>query len=261
MHRPARHLFLPCLAVVALTGCASAGHLEPSINLPAPVPVLRFGVDTLAFRNESRSKNAGKPDLYANYCFVMARAITQFHHYARFAPEAPRVTSEEYTELVREVTSRAPWHDPLPLGERVVIPGFASLYELSAAEEHAVKAGLPGRFWGWVHWTNWRVTFPVTGAGQERVVMETMAEIQAGRPVQLLVTNFPVIELNHTVIVYDYRVYEGRFLELRVYDPNDPSKPGSIAFDRVTRRFFASEVFDTHPGDIRAFRMYYTPLL
>src|SRR5262250_826005 len=153
MHRRARHPFLLCVAV-ALTRCAWAGHLESSIGLPAPTPVLRFGVDTFAFRNESRSKNPGKPDLYANYCFVMARAITQFHHYARFAPEAPRVSPEEYTELVREVTSRAPWRDPLPLEERIVIPGFASLYELSAAEEPAVKAGLPGRLWGWVHWTN-----------------------------------------------------------------------------------------------------------
>jgi len=260
MRRRARHAFLLLLAV-ALTGCASAGHLESSMGRPAPLPVLRFGVDTFAFPNESRTKNGGKPDLYANYCFVMARAITQFHHFARFAPEAPRVTSAEYTELVRQATSRPPWHDPLPLEQRVVIPGFASLYELSATEESAVKAGLPGRFWGWVHWTNWRVTFPVTAAGQERVVVETLAEIQAGRPVQLLVTNFPIVELNHTVIVYDYRVYEGRFLELRVYDPNDPSKPGSIAFDRVARRFFASEVFDTNPGDIRAFRMYHTPLL
>src|SRR5439155_1381811 len=148
MRRRARHPFLLFLAV-ALTGCASAGHLEASMGRPAPLPVLRFGVDT----------------------------------------------------------------------------------------------------------------FAVTAAGQERVVLETMAEIQAGRPVQLLVTNFPIVELNHTVIVYDYRVYEGRFLELRVYDPNDPSKPGSIAFDRVARRFFASEVFDTNPGDIRAFRMYHTPLL
>ena len=260
MCRRARHAFLLFLAIT-LTGCATAGHLETAMGRPAPVPVLHFGVDTFAFRNESRAKNAGKPDLYANYCFVMARAITQFHHFARFVPEAPRVTSAEYIELVRQVTSRSPWNDPLPLEERVAIPGFASLYELSATEEHAVKVGLPGRFWGWVHWTNWRVTFPVTRAGQERVVVETLAEIQAGRPVQLLVTNFPVVELNHTVIAYDYRVYEGRFLELRVYDPNDPTKPGSIAFDRVERRFFASDVFDTNPGDIRAFRMYHTPLL
>src|SRR5438094_7106512 len=192
MRRRARHPFLLFLAV-ALTGCASAGHLEASMGRPAPLPVLRFGVDTFAFPNESRTKNAGKPDLYANYCFVMARAITQFHHFARFAPEAPRVTSAEYTELVRRATSRPPWHDPLPLEERVVVPGFASLYELSKREEHAVKAGLPGRFWGWVHWPQWRVTFPVTAAVQERVGQDPMAVYLSGRAVMLVVVYAPIV--------------------------------------------------------------------
>src|SRR2546427_5619234 len=161
MRRRARHPFLLLLAV-ALTGCASAGNLESSMGRPAPAPVLRFGVDTFAFPNESRTKNAGKPDLYANYCFVMARAITQFHHFARFAPEAPRVTSAEYTELVRRATSRPPWHDPLPLEERVVIPGFASLYELSKTEEQAVKAGVPGPRLGWGYLTNRALAVPLT---------------------------------------------------------------------------------------------------
>lgn len=250
---------LPLLTALVLLGCASGGSLARD---PAPpAPVIRFGVDTFAFPNEGRTKNEGKPDLYANYCFVMARAVTQFHRFARFAPGQPRLTAAEYAQRVREVTSRPPWHEPLSPAERVVIPGYASLYELSSAQEAAVKTGLPSRFWGWVHWTNWRVTFPVTGAQQERVAKEVLAEIQAGRLVQLLVTNLPTIELNHTVIAYDYRVYEGRFLEILVYDPNNPAKPGYIAFDRAERQFFASDVFDTNPGNIRVFRMYYSPFL
>src|SRR3989442_13075451 len=181
MRRRARHPFLLFLAV-ALTGCASAGHLEASMGRPAPLPVLRFGVDTFAFPNESRTKNSGKPDLYANYCFVMARAITQFHHFARFAPEAPRVTSAEYTELVRRATSRPPWHDPLPLEERVVIPGFASLYELSKTEEQAVKAGRPGRFRGLGPSPKELVTLPVTAAGPGGLRSRAMARCQRGGP-------------------------------------------------------------------------------
>src|SRR5229473_5039050 len=107
MRRRARHPFLLLLAV-ALTGCASAGHLESSMGRPAPVPVVRFGVNTFAFPNESRTKNAVKPDLYANYCFVMARAITQFHHFARFAPEAPRLRPDEYVARVKEIVSHHP---------------------------------------------------------------------------------------------------------------------------------------------------------
>jgi len=249
-----------CLALI-LAGCASAPPIERAATRPATGPALRFGVDTFAFRNDIRWKNPGKTDLYANYCFVMARGVTQFHKFARFAPELPRVEPETYTRLVQEVVGHGPWEDPLPAGERVVIPGYASLYELSAAQEAAVKAGLGGFFWTFVHWTNWRVVFPVTGGGQEEVARETLDELDAGRMVQLLVTNLPKVELNHTVIAYDYRIYDGRFLEFIVYDPNEPEEPGRVAFDRADRSFFASFVYDTEPGTIRAFRMYYSPFL
>ena len=145
--------------------------------------------------------------------------------------------------------------------ERVVIPGYASLYEFSAAEEPAVKAGLPGRFWTWIHWTNWRVVFPFPGSHQERVASETVTELHGGRLVQFLVTNFPEWELNHTVVVYDYRIGDNGAVEFTVYDPNDPKEPGLITFDRAGRRFVATQLYDTTQGAIRAFRMYYWPLL
>lgn len=256
-----RRIALSIWLVLSLAGCASVPPIERSVPRPTSGAALRFGVDTLAFRNDIRWKNPGKSDMYANYCFVMARAVTQFYRFARFAPELPRVEPAVYTNLVSEVVARAPWEDPLPPAERVVIPGYASLHELSAAQEAAVKAGLGGPFWTFVHWTNWRVVFPVTGEQQERVARETLAELDAGRMVQLLVTNLPKVELNHTLIAYDYRNYEGRFIEFIVYDPNEPEEPGWVAFDRAERSFFASGVYDTEPGEIRAFRMYYSPLL
>lgn len=250
------------VALVLLgTGCASAPLLESVRGAPPPVPVIRLGVDTFAFANEGRSKNRGKPDLYANWCFVMVRAVTQFHRFARFDPAGPRLTPDGYAERVRQIISRAPWEDALPPDDRTVIPGYGSLYEFSGAEERAVKAGLGGRFWTWVHWTNWRTVFPMPGAQQERVARQTMAEIQAGRPVQWLVTNFPTVELNHTLLAFDYRVGNDEVVEFSVYDPNDPSAPGIVRFDPVERRFWSTRVFDTSVGPIRAFRMYHTPLL
>jgi hypothetical protein len=257
MHRVARLL---CLMLL-VAGCATAPPIERSAPRPTSGAALRFGVDTFAFRNDIRWKNPGKTDMYANYCFVMARAVTQFHRFARFAPELARVEADLYTSLVSEVVARPPWEDPLPPADRVVIPGYASLHELSAAHEASVKAGLGGPVWTFIHWTNWRVVFPVTGGQQERVARETLAELDAGRMVQLLVTNLPKVELNHTVIAYDYRIYEGRFIEFIVYDPNEPEAPGWVAFDRAERSFFASGVYDTEPGGIRAFRMYYSPFL
>lgn len=252
-------LLVVCALVLA--GCASTGRLDSMIAAPPPPPLLRFEADTFAFPNDIRSKNPDKPDLYANYCFVMARAITQFLRFARFDPDAPRVSADEYAERVRQVVVRPPWAPALPPAERIVIPGYASLRAFSMAEERAVKDGLVGRFWTWVHWTNWRVVFPVPASQQERVVEETLAELRAGRTVQLLVTNWPTIELNHTVVAYEYRTRASGDIELIVYDPNDPWSPNVVLFERAQRRFFAERIFDTTPGPIRAFRMYYSPLL
>jgi hypothetical protein len=250
------------VVIPLLVGCASVPSMDAAVGVTAPPAAIRFGVDTFAFPNESRSKNHGKPDLFANYCFLMARAVTQFSRFARFDPAGPRLSPAEYETRVAQVVSHAPWQDPLPPDDRVVIPGYASLYALSRDEEHAVKAGLGSPVWTWFHWTNWRVVFPVPGAQQERVARETLAELQAGHPVQFLVTNFPTWELNHTVLAYDYRIGDnGGVVEFLVYDPNDPYTPGIISFDRAERRFIASRLFDTTEGAIRAFRMYYQPLL
>ena len=111
-----------------------------------------------------------------------------------------------------------------------------------------------------MHWTNWRVGFPMTAAQQERVARETVAELRAGRLVQMLVTNLPKVELNHTVVAFGYR-RSTRGIEFAVWDPNEPGAAGVVLFDEAGRRFWAERMFDTEPGVIRAFRMYYSPLL
>jgi hypothetical protein len=267
--RPARVLRLAALALTAAAAIVtvlsaywiSAPPLDVALRASPASPALRFAVDTFAFANENRTIYRGKPDLYPNWCFVMARAVTQFQRFARFEPAAPRLTAEEYTERVGQITARAPWRAPLPAGERIVIPGYKTLNEFSRAEERAVKKGLTGRFLSWIHWTNWRVAFPMLGGQQEGVARETIAELQSGRPVQWLITNLPTIQLNHTVVVYAYHAYEEQLIDFIVYDPNDPGVPGTIRFDARAQRFWSTRVYNTRVGPIRAFRMYFSPLL
>ena len=42
---------------------------------------------------------------------------------------------------------------------------------------------------------------------------------------------------------------------------NNPDWPGIMTFDPAVRRFWATKLYDTEQGPIRAFRMYYSPLL
>jgi hypothetical protein len=235
--------------------------LAVGLRRPLPGPALEFGVDTFAFRNDSRIHHRGKPDLYASWCFVLARAVVQFQRFALFEPDAPRVSAPEYTALVRAVTRRAPWRAPLPAAERVVVPGFGSLHELTREREAAVKAGLPRRLWTILHWTNWRMVFPLPRSQQERVAAETVAEIRAGRPAQLLITDFPRIRLNHSVLAFDLRVDGPDQVDFLVYDPNDPTVPGVIRFDRRDRRYRPAPLCGVSVPHFRVFRMYCSPFL
>jgi hypothetical protein len=247
--------------VVALlaTACASVEPL-PAVIGPerrASVPGFSFVADTFAFPNDIRARNPDREDLYANYCFVLARAVRQFFAFARFDPRAPRLSPEAYVERVRQIAGRPPWGPPSAPDDRVLIPGYASLREFSREQEAAVKTGLGGRFWTLVHWTNWRVAFPVTLEQQAQVAREAMDELDAGRLVQLLVTNWPKPELNHTVITYAYRAAPAG-VAFVVWDPNDPGAPGLVTFETETSRFQATRLYDTTPGLIRAFRMHHS---
>ena len=239
------------------SACATAPATPTAASGP---PAFSFATDTFSFRNDIREHNPDKPDLYANYCFVLARAVRQFFQHARFDPAASRLTREDYIARVREVAARAAWEPPLPPAERVVIPGYANLREFSQAEEAAVKEGLGGRFWTWVHWTNWRVAFPVTKGQQAGVAEEIAQEIDHGRLVQLLVTNWPIPELNHTVVAFLATDRADR-VDFTIWDPNEPEAPGTVTFDRVAQRFWATHIYATRPGPIRVFRMYHSPLL
>ena len=248
------------LTVVLLlaSGCTTVGAAPPVAS--AGPASFAFGPDTFAFRNEIRVRHPGESDMYANYCFVLARGLRQFFQYARFDPEAPRVSHAEYVTRVRAIAARAPWAEPLPPSARVVIPGYAHLRAFSAGEEAAVKEGLGGPIGTWLHWTNWRVTLPVGKGHQARIADEIVGELDGGRLAQLLVTNWPIPELNHTVVAYrsDDR---GDRVDFTVWDPNEPDLPGIVTFDRIAQQFWATNVYATRPGPIRVFRMYYTPLL
>jgi hypothetical protein len=257
-----RPIALALGVLLAGAACAS-GTVSPAPAAgaaPIAVPGFSFAADTFAFPNEVRAHRPDTDDLYANYCFVLARTLRQFFAFARFEPAAPRLAPDAYIERVRRVVARPPWQPTLPHDDRVVIPGYPNLRALSLGEEGAVKAALGPRFWTWVHWTNWRVTFPVTAGHQAGVAQEIMDEVGRGHLVQLLVTNWPKPELNHTVVAYEFRDSSTR-IEFVVWDPNDPAGPGLLTFDRPQRRFEATRLHDTALGLIRVFRMYYSPWL
>src|SRR5204863_340813 len=82
------------LLAVVTAACAHAPVRPAARPAAASVPAFSFADDTFAFRNDIRAHHADADDLYANYCFVLARGMRQFHQFARFEPAAPRVEAD-----------------------------------------------------------------------------------------------------------------------------------------------------------------------
>lgn len=250
-----------CASAPSTNGASLNGGALLGLEAPLAVSTFSFERDTFAFPNMIRSRHPDdEPGLYANYCFVLARGIRQFAQYVRFDPALPRLDQAGYVERVKQVAARSPWEPVPPPADRIVIPGYANLREFSRDQEAAVKEGMGGRWLTMFHWTNWRVALPISDDHQERLAHLIVAEIRAGRLVQLLVSNFPKPELNHTVVVFESIPKKGS-VDFVVWDPNNPDGPGIITFDQGSKGFWATDVYDTDPGPIRAYRMYYSRLL
>jgi len=257
--RPRSRLVRVAGITLAVSACAPTLLLGP----PGGGEPARFatGRDTFAFANLVRAERPGLNDGFANYCIIMTRAASQFFRFARFAPEAPAATPEAYTRLTRQVLAIDPWAPPPVEVARVVVPGYSDLHAFSRAQEPAIKAAFGSSVWSMVHWRTWRVGVPLSAAHQRQVARELMAEVVAGRPASLMLTNFPHPDLlNHAVLVYDYRI-EARTVEFLAYDPNDPGTPLGLRYEPATQAFWVAALPYSPPGRIRAFRLFASPSL
>lgn len=253
-----------CAGVVIgflLTACSGAP--APRVAGTAPSE-FRFERDAFAFANLVRAQRPGWNDSFANYCLVMVRTASQFHRFARFAPDRPAASPGDYDRLVRLVLARSPWDPPVPEVERVVIPGFAGLREFSAAHEGLLKGAFGSNVLSMVHWRTWRVGVDFTPEHQERLARDLLEEIREGRPAPLMITNFPHEDiLNHAVLIYGRR--SGGLpgvggVEFLAYDPNDAGTPFPLYYDDATRAFWVGPLTYSPPGRVRAFRLYTSPL-
>ncbi|HEY5232659.1 MAG TPA: hypothetical protein VIK35_03895 [Verrucomicrobiae bacterium] len=208
-----------------------------------------FARDTFAFANEllweyqfdaaagktTFSKREPKPN-YALRCFVLTRATRQFLYHARFEANRKVAGDEIYRRLIREVVSRNP---RIPCGQenQIVIPGFASLREFSAARENLLKAGCGGAWRSYFLRSHWRMIFPISREHQKRAAENLFATIRKNLPPIVHLVKFPSLTINHGMILFDTAETEGG-LEFSAYDPNDPEKPARLKFDHAAKKFF-----------------------
>src|SRR2546426_12708685 len=96
------------LGVTLVTAACATGPLwspppEGAADPRATAPEFTFVSDTFAFANLIRARHRAEDDLYANYCFVLARGLRQFSQFARFDPALPRLDHDGYRSEERRV--------------------------------------------------------------------------------------------------------------------------------------------------------------
>jgi hypothetical protein len=196
------------------------------------------------------------PARYAHRCFVLTRAVLQFHQFARFAPERSKVPREEYRRLIRAVC-RIPVWSKGPR-ERLVIPGFPDLRAFSVAYEGLLKENLGNWFPTYVRPGNYRMAMGHPRSGQAMVARWLAQSLAAGRIRTIYLARFP--HLNHAVVAYAVQHEPGGDLRFLVYDPNYPAALVWLRYRAPRRSFEFQKRWYFPGGQVNAMRIYLSPL-
>ncbi len=216
--------------------------------------VLSYGTDE---RGHLTMRAREKPVAYSHRCFVLARAIMQFHQFARFAPELPSVSDAEYRRLIRKVSRIPTWQSSRPNERRIVIPGYADLRQFSRGREMLLKQEL-GEWWpSYVRIGNWRMVFPFPPAGQKAAAEKLIERMDRGDLQAVYITWFPW--MNHCVVLFDYHRLANGDVKFDICDPNYPDAPGVLFYHAATRTFDFPKRWYWTGGRVNLLRVYISP--
>ena len=228
-----------------------------------------FQTDTFAFANQTYfdykpatdreieiSRRKGSVPDYSRHCFQLCRAVVQFHQFADFRPDLPKVSESAYGQIVRRI-SRIPVWSSGP-NEKVVVPGYEDLCDFSL--EHAVTLQKNMGLWWPSFWRvgNWRIVFPAPRAGQERMADWLRSEMDAGRIRTVYITHFK--RINHCLVVYQYTPETNGDLAFAVYDANQPGKLVHLTYRASDRSFYLDNTWYYNLGLVTVLRLYRSPL-
>jgi hypothetical protein len=78
--------------------------------------------------------------------------------------------------------------------------------------------------------------FPFSDHHQENTAARLIEEVKQNRPPVVHVVRFPLLTINHAMLVFGVSETEQEFV-FTVYDPNQPDRAETLKFDRASRRF------------------------
>ena len=252
---PAVRALLRLLSIFVLL-CASAAARDFDLHRDTFAfsndTALKYGVDEQGHLHISRRD---KPVEYSHRCFVLARAVLQFHQFARFEPKAAKLTREEYRARIKRLCRIAVWsRGP---SERIVFPGFADLHAFSIAYEGLLKENLGNWLPTYLRIGNWRMCMGHLRAGQAAAARWLEKSIVEGHPRALYLARFP--HMNHVVVPYSMQREAGGNLRFQVYDPNYPNRPSWLLYRASERSFDFEKRWYFPGGRVNVMRVFISP--
>jgi hypothetical protein len=217
--------------------------------------VFAYGVDEAGSLHIRRRSDDNKPSQFTHRCFVLARGVLQFHQFARFAPEQPRLSREEYERRLKRLFRTPVWsRGPR---ERIVFPGYADLHSFSKAYQGLLKETLGNWFPTYIRVGNYRMAMGHPRSGQEMVSRWLLESVKEGRPRAIYLSLFP--KMNHVVIVYAAQQRANGDVRFIVYDPNYPGEPSWVEYKAAERSFDFQKRWYFPGGRVNVMRIYLSP--
>ena len=194
------------------------------------------------------------PPRYNLRCFPIVRGMREFFYHAKFAPELPRVSPEEYEELTAAVVSRNS-RCPSEDADRIIIPGYADAFSFTADFHELVRDKCGGPLWSYLQRGNWRMIFPVSKRRFEKTAHALVEELRAGRMPIVHVYRFPEVRLNHGILLFSVEEKGGQYI-FKAADPNSPGRVGELRYDLGTRTFLFERNQYFAGGAVRVYEVY-----
>ncbi len=248
-----RALFLLLFLLSVLAAGARDFDLKRDTFAFSNDTVMRYGVDE---RGNLHISRRDKPVEYSHRCFVLARAVLQFHQFAKFEPRQPKLSREEYRRRIKQLCRIPVWWPGAK--EAVVFPGYADLRSFSIAYEGLLKENLGNWLPCYLRVGNWRMATGHLRAGQAaagRWLTESMAE---GKLRALYLARFP--SMNHVVVAYAAHPRPNGDVLFDLYDPNYPQEPTWLLYRKSERSFEFAKRWYFPGGRVNVMRVFISPL-
>jgi hypothetical protein len=215
--------------------------------------VMRYGLDEQGRLHISRRD---KPVAYSHRCFVLARAVLQFHQFARFDPQLPKVSRDEYERRVKRLCRIAVWsRGPR---EKITFPGFADLHSFSIAYEGLLKEHLGNWVPSYFRVGNWRMATGHPRMGQAAAGRWLIKSMEEKRPRAVYIARFP--QMNHVVVPYAMKRLPDGDVKFDVYDPNYPGEPSWLLYRADERSFEFEKRWYFPGGRVNLMRIFISPI-